>query len=460
MFFNSKNINTVNSISTKEKVKITLILAMPAVIENFFQTILGFVDTLFVSKISLTAVSAVGVTNAILAVYIAVFMSLGVAVNIRVANYVGAKEYTKASRIAQQAIILAAIVGVAFGIITLFFASPLLQLMGVEESVLEQGTLYFRIVAIPSVLISIMFVLSSILRGDGDTKTPMKVTIGINLLNIALDYILIFGFLFIPALGLAGAAIATVISRLIGALALILYLKRSKTLNFIKKNWKFHRSQQWDLLTLGSPVAAERLVMRIGQVLYFGFVVILGTNTFAAHQIAGSIEIFSYMIANGFATAATILVGQSLGANQYSDAKQYAKIATLLGIGLMTMVGFFLFFLGGWVGSFFTDKPDVIQEIQIALQIDAFIQPILAVVLILTGVFNGGSNTKYPMYITAIGIWGIRTVFVYLLGITLGLGIAGVWIAIGLDNLFRAILLWYRFKKDNWVKMEPSQISA
>lgn len=235
------------------------------------------------------------------------------------------------------------------------------------------------------------------------------------------------------------------------------YLYRSKMMGFIKRYWKVDLKQQWDLITLGAPVTAERLVMRVGQVLYFGFIVVLGTNTFAAHQIAGSIEIFSYMIANGFATAATILVGQNLGANQYDEAKQYAKLSTLLGMGFMTFVGFFLFFFGGWVGSLFTDNPKVVDQIQVALQIDAFIQPVLAVVLILTGVFNGGSNTKFPMYITTIGIWGVRTIFVYLLGITFGWGIAGVWIAIGLDNLFRAIALWLRFRKDHWVKKDKQQ---
>ncbi|ASK61330.1 MATE family efflux transporter [Virgibacillus phasianinus] len=450
MFYNSNDVLPKKNNGTKEKLKIILFLAMPAVIENFFQTILGFVDTLFVSKIGLDAVSAVGVTNAILAVYIAIFMSLGVAVNVWVAKYIGAGENEKAKHIGQQAIVLAIVLGIIFGAVTFFFTTSLLQLMGIEENVLEKAVLYFRIVAIPSVLISLMFVFSSILRGTGDTKTPMKITIGINLLNILLDYALIFGFAFIPSMGIAGAAYATVIARLVGSVALLIYLQ--KVIGITKANWKVDRKQQWDLITLGSPVGAERLVMRIGQVLYFGFIVVLGTNTFAAHQIAGSIEIFSYMIANGFATAAMVLVGQSLGADNYDDAKQYARLSTLLGIGLMTIVGFLLFFFGGLIGSFFTNNPNVIEQIQVALQIDAFIQPVLAVVLILTGVFNGGSNTKFPMYITTIGIWGVRIIFIYLLAIMLNWGIAGVWIAIGLDNLFRAIFLFVRFSKDNWAK--------
>ncbi|NDI35519.1 MATE family efflux transporter [Chengkuizengella sediminis] len=441
-----------SSQTNKQVIKFILVLALPAVIENFFQTILGFIDTLFVSQLGLIQVSAVGVTNAILAIYFAVFMSLGVATNVFVAKNIGAGDKDKASQIGQQAIILSAIVGVLFGIISIFFAEPLLKLMGVEKDVLSHAYTYFRIVAIPSILISLMFVLSSILRGTGDSKTPMKVSIVANLLNIILDYILIFGFFFIPSFGLAGAAWATVLSRFIGVIGLSIYIFKSKSIQIKKDNWKIDKKSQLKLMRLGTPAAGERLVMRVGQVLYFGMIIAIGTNTFAAHQIAGNIEIFSYMIGYGFATAATTLVGQKLGENDYDGAKKYASMSMILGTVCMTIFGILLFFLGNWAASFFTSDLDVIKQIALALKIDAFIQPVLAIVLILTGIYQGGENTKFPMYITAIGMWLIRTIGVYFLGIYLGWGIAGIWIAIGLDNLFRAICLWVRYKNNGWIK--------
>jgi putative MATE family efflux protein len=431
--------------------KTILLLAIPAVIENFFQTILGFVDTLFVSRLGLVEVSAVGVTNAILAVYFAVFMSIGVAANVFIAKHLGADEKEKANLVCQQSILLAAVIGIIFGTISLFFADSLLQLMGVEEKVLSSALTYFKIVSIPSILISLMFVLGSILRGTGDTKSPMKVSILINLVNIVLNYVLIFGFYFIPAFGLAGAAYGTVIARLIGVIGLFVYLYKSKDISYDLK-WNLDKNIQWKLITLGAPAAGERLVMRIGQVLYFGLIVALGTNTFAAHQIAGNIEVFSYMIGYGFAAAATTLVGQSLGANDVARARKYANMTIFLGTGIMTLFGIGLFLFGEWAAALFTNDSSVIREIKIALQIDAFIQPVLAIVLILTGVYQGAENTKSPMYSTAIGIWLIRTVGVYLLGIYFGWGIAGIWIAIGLDNLFRAVWLWINYKKNRWLR--------
>ena len=440
----------------RERLKIIIVLAIPAVIENFFQTLLGFVDTYFVSQISLAAVSAVGITNAVLAIYFALFMAIGVAANVRIANFLGANQPEKARHISQQSIILAIIFGILTGVATWLFAEPLLRLMGIEEEVLELGSLYFRIVGIPSIIMSLMFVMSAILRGAGDTKTPMMISIVINGINAVLDYVLIFGFLFIPELGIIGAAIATVVSRLIGSLALFYYVNKEKVLAFRKDYWQLDKRHLMELSTLGAPAAGERLVMRAGQIVYFGFVVALGTNAFAAHQIAGNVEIFSYMIGYGFATAATILVGQQIGAGNLAEARKYAKLSTQITVVFMTLLGAVLFFFGDWAASFFTEDPEVISDIGTALKISGVFQPFLAVLMVLTGAFQGANNTKFPMYLTAIGMWAIRTLLVYLLGIRLGWGLAGVWIAIGIDITFRAVVLVIQFRRGKWMALEKA----
>lgn len=442
--------------TNKARLIVITMLAIPAVVENFFQTLLGFIDTYFVSKIGLAEVSAVGVTNAVLAIYFALFMAIGVAANVRIANFLGANLQEKARHISQQSIVLAAIFGVLMGIVTLMFAEPLLKLMGIEAEVLEAGALYFRIVGIPSIIMSFMFVLSAILRGAGDTKTPMKISIVINIVNAVLDYVLIFGFLFIPGMGIVGAGLATVIARLVGCIALFYDVNRTGTLSFRRDYWRLDKTHLMELTTLGAPAAGERLLMRVGQIVYFGFIVALGTNAFAAHQIAGNVEIFSYMIGYGFATAATILVGQQIGAGNFDEAKHYAKLSTYLTVGSMTILGALLFVLGDWAGSFFTNDEQVIKDIGIALKISGVFQPFLAVLLVLTGAFQGANNTKFPMYLTGFGMWAVRTVFVYLLGIKLSWGLAGVWIAIGADIAFRAIVLTIQFKRGKWMAVKKA----
>lgn len=443
-------------------IKTILLLAIPVVIENFFQMILGFVDTLFVSKLGLIEVSAVGVTNAILAIYFAIFMAIGISANVYVAKYIGAGRQEKVKEVTAQSILLASFFGVFFGLLTLFFSEELLRLMGVEKGVLSAANSYFRIVAIPSIFISLMFVLSSVLRGNGDTKSPMKISIFINLINILLDYILIFGFLFIPALGIEGAAYATLISRLIGSIGLFIYIRKANMIEWRSDFWWINKTMLLEIISLSSPAAAERLAMRVGQVLYFGLIVSIGINTFAAHQIAGNIEVFAYMIGYGFATAATTLVSKCIGSGEVEKAKEYARYSLWIGTAIMSLFGILLFIGGEWIGGFFTSDAAVIYQIKTALQIDAFIQPILAIVLILTGIYQGAENTKYPFYLTLIGIWVIRTGGVYFLGITLGLGIAGIWIAIGLDNLYRAAFLLKNFRNGKWKKEEsvPSAKAA
>lgn len=454
MDINSENPQALLKETLSGKVKVILLLAIPAVIENFFQTFIGFVDVYFVSKIGLAEVSAIGATNALLAIYFAVFMAIGVASNVRVANALGAKKVERARHIAQQALILSVLFGIFTGVVTLLFARPLLMLMGLEEQVLDIGETYFKIVAIPSVFISLMFVLSANLRGAGDTRSPMKASIIINIIHAALGYVLIFGIWIFPEMGVSGAAWATVASRILGTLILIYYNQRSGVLAFRKDFWAVDWQHQKELASLGSPAAGERFIMRAGQIVYFGFIVSLGTSVFAAHQIAGNVEVISYMVGYGFATAVTVLAGQQIGAGNIDEAVSYTKIGTWMAAGLMGIMGALLFILGEWAGSLFSEDPTVVSKIGDALKVSGVFQPFLAVLLTLTGAYQAANNTKFPMYLTAAGMWAIRTALVYFLGIYLGWGLLGVWIAIGFDIIFRAGVLTIKFVRGNWMRLE------
>ncbi|MFD1776150.1 MATE family efflux transporter [Paenibacillus rhizophilus] len=425
------------------KIKVILALAVPSMIENFLQTIVGFVDTLFVSRIGLNEVAAVGVTNAIMAVYIAVFMAMGVGTSSLIARSVGAGEIHKAKAIARQSTWISALLGLAFGIITLFFAEPLLRLMGAEPHVLADSVVYFRIVAVPSIFISLMTVFGSILRAAGDTKTPMKVGLWINMVHIALDYVLIFGLFGWAGWGIAGAAWATSAVRVIGSVALFIYIRKSKLSFSIRKGAS--NEYALPLLKLSAPAAAERLIMRFGQVLYFGLIVRIGTDVYAAHILAGNIEIFSYMPGYGLAVAATTLVGQHLGANRKEDAYQYGLLTMWIAVVFMAFAGILLFVFSPIAANWFTKDAAVIKMVTTALRIDAFAQPFLAIGLVIAGALQGAGDTKSPMYSTAIGMWLVRVVGVYVLCLHFDMGIAGIWISIAIDLIIRAAYLTLRF---------------
>jgi putative MATE family efflux protein len=428
----------------KQKLSVIIALAIPAMIENILQTIVGFVDTLFVAKIGLNEVTAVGVANAVLAVYIAIFMAIGVGTSSLIARSIGAGDITKAQSVAKQSTIISGLLGLLFGLITLLFSEPLLQMMGAESDVLSGGVTYFRIVGVPSIFISLMFTFGSILRASGDTKTPMKVSWWINIIHIGLDYILIFGLLGIEGLGVAGAAWATVIVRIIGTIVLFIYIKRS-TVSFSLFG-SSSKENSVTILKLSTPTAIERLIMRFGQVLYFGLILKIGADTYAAHSIAGNIETFSYMPGYGLAIAATTLVGQSIGGKRYKEAYQFGMLTTGVAVAFMSFIGLLLYFLSPWFATWFTSDKNAIDMVVTALRIDAFAQPALAVGLVLAGALQGAGDTKSPMYSTAIGMWIFRVLGVYILGVHLDLGIAGVWLAIAIDLYVRAIFLFFRFK--------------
>ena len=201
-----------------EKTKQILNLAIPATVENILQALVGFIDTLMISRIGLIAVTAVGIANNILSVYLAVFIALGVGTSSLISRYLGGGRVDDAKKIAIQSIGLSIITGVIFGFVTLIFANRILGIMGADSNVLENASSFFYIVGSASVFMSLITVLGSVLRASGDTKTPMFVNTVVNILNVIIDYILIFGLGPIPAMGVVGTAIGTVVARILGSI--------------------------------------------------------------------------------------------------------------------------------------------------------------------------------------------------------------------------------------------------
>lgn len=421
-------------------------IAIPATVENLLQTLVGFVDTLMISKIGLLAVTAVGVANTLLAVYLAIFIAVGVGTSTLVSQSLGKANPDRAKEVVAQSTVLTFFVGLCFSLITLLFGKQLLAMMGATKEVMRFSQEFFYLVGGTAFLIALMTVFSSILRATGDAKTPMKISVLVNLLNIVLDYILIFGWGPIPALGVVGTAIGTVVSRLIGCL--LLYRKINQTmLKFTLKDIRT-KSNFRPLINLSIPAALERLVMRLGQVVYFGLIVAISAKTFAAHTIAGNIESFTYMPGYGLAAAAATTVGFSIGANNKKAAREFGFLAVKYGIGIMTVFGIILFFGSPYFARMFTADSQAISKIVIALRIDAFIQPILAISLILTGALQGMGDTKSPLYSTAIGMWFVRVLGVILFSRVFDLDIAGVWLSILIDIYLRAFYLTYKFRKN------------
>lgn len=433
-------------------IKVIMVLAIPVIIENILQVLLGTTDTYFAGKLNSNAIAGVGITNLIMNIYIAFFTAVGVGTTAIVSRNIGLNQSDKAAETVSQSIILTVAISLIIGGITYIFAKPILMILGAKEEVIVYALPYFMAVAVPSVFLSLMLVLSSALRGAGDTKTPMVVTILANLINIVLNYFLIFGFWNFKGLGIIGGGLATTIARMIAVIILLIRLSNGK--NVIKINifekWAIDKKLLVSISRIGIPAGIEKLIMRFGQLVYGSVIIALGTSPYVAHNIAGTIESYSYLPAMGFGVAAATLVGNNLGANKPEDAKRYALVSNVLSTILMVIMGIFFYIAAPFLAKLFTSDKDVQDLVVSVLRIIALFQPFLSLTTVISSALQGAGYTKFPMYSTLIGIWGIRVVFGYLFAVIFKLGLVGIWLAYSLDIIVRGIILLLRFLNDKW----------
>jgi putative MATE family efflux protein len=427
-------------------------LAWPSLIENILQTMLLVCDMIFVGQLGADSIAGVGLGSQLTIFLQVLFMGLAVGNTALVARAVGAGDKQAAERVAKQSLTLAIVISVGVGAATSFFADDIVRVMGADASVNTIASGFLRIVSLFSVVMGVMFIGGGTLRGSGDTFTPMLVTGFINIINIVLDYSLIFGNLGFPRLGAVGSAIATTTARAIGA-AMILYalFKRTKILPLsVRGGWGFHRDVIARILNIGLPSAAEQVVFQVGFLAFAAMAVSLGTADYAAQQIAFTINNLSIMPAFAFGVAATTLVGQNLGAKNPERAERSAYAALKNGTLWMVVMGVAFLIWREQLVRLFTTDPDVWQPSEMCLTFIAFGQPLLAVSVVLSSALRGAGDTRAMLVVTFAGIWIMRVGLGYLLGIVLGLGLFGMWIAWFSDFAVRAVLAALRFRTGRW----------
>lgn len=442
----------VHQYSDMNEVKKILILAVPVIIENILQVLLGTTDTLFASRLHPNAIAAIGVTNLINNIYIAFFTAIGVGATAIISRNIGLKNKEKAIETVKQSIILTVGISLIIGSISFIFAKPILKVLGAAVDVLKYALPYFIVVAVPCIFLSLSLILSSSLRGAGDTKTPMIASAIANIINIILNYILIFGIFEFEGLGMIGAGLATTISRMVAVIILLFTLCKGKTILKLRllDKWNIDKSLMLSISKIGIPAGVERVIMRFGQLTYGSLIISLGTSSYVAHNIAGTIESYSYLPAMGFGVAATTLIGSSLGADKPKEAKRYGLLCNLLSTVVMVIMGSVFFIAAPILANIFTDDFEVKKLVVTVLRIIALFQPFLSITMVISSALQGAGDTKVPMYSTLIGIWGIRVIFGYIFAIKFNLGLVGIWFAYSLDIVVRGIILLVRFLKGKW----------
>jgi putative MATE family efflux protein len=432
--------------------KVIMKLAWPVIAEHSLATITHIVDMMMVGRLGASAVAAVGLTMQPVFFSTALASALGVGTTALVSRFTGSDQNEKAASVLQQSVLLSIIFSLVFAAIFYFSAPYLLTLMGGEAEVIRLGTGYLRVMTPGFVFMVLAFIVTAALRGAGETKTPMKVNILVNILNIFGNYLFIFGNMGFPRLGVNGAALATTLARSVGGIILLgLTFSNFSVLKMkLKGFFRFDFELINRVLKIGIPTAMEESVRRLAQLLFVRVIASLGTTSFAAHQISLNAESISYMPGFGIAVAATTIVGQNLGAKNPKGAEKGTFEAWKIGSMIMGFMGIIFLILPEQLISLYTSDPVIISKAALNLRIIALAQIPMGTHFIFAGALRGAGDTKSVFYSTAISTWLFRLVLGYILVHPLNLGLLGAWTAMVVDWTVRGSYVFYRFKKGKW----------
>lgn len=430
----------------RNDLKVIGLLALPVMVETVLQTLLGTVDTFFAGQISDDAIAAVGVTNLIVNIFIAFFTAVSVGTLAVIGRYVGRSDAERGNRALQQSFLLSLFIGISVGALNLLFYRPILEISGADEDILVYAIPYYMVVVVPIVFLCLSLVLSSCLRATKDNVTPMAATGIANVLNI------LFNIFFIKlGLGIMGLALATTLSRAFGVGILFIWLtKGTGFLRLPLRGWGVDVEMIRSILRIGVPAGGEKLIMRAGQLVYGAMILSIGSYAYVAHNIAGTIENYTYIPSMGFGVAAATLVGIGLGENNPEKAHRMALAANALSTIFMVSMGIIIFIFAPFFAVAFSSTPEVQMLTVGVLRMIAFFQPCSAITQVIESALQGAGDTRYPMFLTLFGIWGIRVCIGYFLGIICGFGLIGVWTAYIIDISVRGFLLLRRFNGGKW----------
>jgi putative MATE family efflux protein len=433
--------------------KAVLLLAIPMVLELALESVFAVVDIFFVNKLGVHAVSIVGLTESVITIVYSAGIGLSAAATAMVARRVGEKNNEGAAHAGAQAILLAIIASILLGVPGYLFAGEILMIMGAEPAAIVEGITYARIMLGGNVAIVLLFLINGIFRGAGNASIAMKsLWIG-NIFNILLDPILIFGFAFIPALGVKGAAIATTTGRSIGVIYQLYHLWRSTGLLRIKMH---HFKPHWQILkglvAIASPATFQFIIASASWIFLAAMIAEYGSAASAGYQTAIRLIVFFILPAWGMSNAAATLVGQNLGAQLPERAEQSVRLTTKYNVIFMAFVTLiFLLFAYPIVGFFIpTSEIQQLKYAAISLQIISSGYIFYGISMVITQAFNGAGDTRTPSFVYFLGFWVFQVPFAYLLHKYTSMGITGIFIAVPVAETLMAIVVYFLFRTGKW----------
>lgn len=428
-------------------------LVVPIFIETLLIMMLGAVDTIMLSQYSDESVAAVGVVNQIVMFAFLIFEVINIGTSVLCSQYLGAKLHDKMIQVVGVSLVLNIVVGLTVSCILHFGASYLLNLMGLRPELLQYGIGYMEIVGAFAFFQAISLTISASLRSANKAIYPMLVTVLVNIMNIAGNYILIFGKFGLPALGAEGAAISTSVARGVSMVVLFIILFRKHIPKFPLVLFRpFPWIELKNLLKIGIPSAGENMSYSFSQVVITYFINILGNNALATRTYTVNIVMFVYLFAIAMAQGGAISIGHLVGQDKIRAAYLLGKYVMRLSILVSLILSCLWAVFGHTIFSMLTNNEEIIRLGVTIMTIDILVEIGRAVNIYATNALRSAGDVNFPFYLGVIVQWSVSVGLSYLLGIHWGWGLVGMWIAFLLDENIRAIVFVKRWNSMKWAQ--------
>ncbi len=452
----------VNRDMTKKDIRKKIYaMIIPVIGENILQMTVGLVSMAMISRISNTAVAAQGICSLIIGIAWSLFKGLSLGGTVLVAKAYGAGDTDKLERVVQQTMISSFILVLILQQVIYWHAGAILSIFNPKPNVMAHAIGYIRTVSFGLPFLSIVLNVNGALQGMGNTKTPLMITTILNLVNIALGYILIFGILGFNGMGLKGAAVALISAQFISSLcALYIVFGKDGILRNMRNTsfFKLQIKQVGEIFNIGIPSGFETIFWQLASIILGRVILSFGEVSYAANQLGLQAESISEMPALGFGLAATALTGQALGAMNKKLGKEYIKEISKGAILVISIGIIILLFFPHVAMRLLTDDEEVIRLGAIYLRLMGLVQIPQNLQRVFTGAIKGAGFTKIPMLIAGIGLWGIRVPAALILTKYFHLSIISIWIVVCIDQTLRFILSYIIYKKKNIFKEAASDL--
>ena len=432
----------------KELKKIT----WPLFVETLLFSLLGGIDTLMLGRYSDNAVAAVGIANQLIWLVNIMFGVITAGTSILLAQYIGAKSDEKnIIELCGISVGVNGILGLIISAVMVFGGSTLLRLLKSAPELIELGTEYMQIVGGFLFIQAILMTFTAILRSNSLTKICMNVTLIMNISNVILNYIFIFGNFGAPELGVKGAAIATTLSRILGMVILARSVWKLIFRKFKLSHFRpFPKRHLNNIFKIGIPTAAEQVSYNLSQLMVTSFINMISIDSMAAKSYVNTIASFAFVFAVAVGQGGSILIGQLIGDKDEKNAYKLFLYCLKRAIIIAIIVSLSIAVFGRTIFGFMTENKDIISIGATILIIDVFLEVGRTLNIVGINALRATGDVRFPVYIGIFSMWTFGVGAAYILGIKMGLGLAGIWIGFTIDEWFRGILVFFRWKRGKW----------